>query len=426
MVWAVGNYSVDEKELQEQLDLANKQNENITTLVEENIDIFNEVTSKFADNLDNSLQNNTDLFKALKTDMLPDNVSRLFLQKEANRSTVLQFQKEFVDILNNTKFGMNKYRGWVKALNIESLRAKDGVDKNEPIHDIFDGLQEAFQYQGEHVKEHSEMMTLPTLICTIAYIFPGNARYLTYPLSQRYRLSCLDGTPHAFDSIYRQQHKELAYEYTVTSEVKKQEQGDDSIDVCSMGYIHPTCRGSVIGILNAVKDFIHSDPLMTGADVVDEKQIICKIAEYFPKRSTFAFFNLSLFRNDCENITAENFQNLFFDTEDARIACARKTKRELRICCRNIPNTCTTEEPVDPEGMNTFTEEWNAPRAMSLTSEIALLEANPTWTTESSDPSDPSDPTDLSENKGPTTGAGIVIPNLFVPLICLLNLMFVG
>ena len=417
LVWAVGNYTIYEQELQEQLDLANKQTENITTLVTENIDTFNEVTLKFADNLDDSLKNNTDLFKALETDLLPDDVGRLLRQKVADRTTVLTFQKEVVDILNDTTFGMKKYRGWVKALNVESLRAKSGVDKNEPIPDIFNGLQEAFKYQDKDVKEHDAMVTLPTLICTIAYIFPGNARYLTYPLSQSYRLSCLDGTPHAFDSVYKQQHKDLAYEYTITSEVHTQEQGDDSTDVCSRGYIHPTCRGSVIDIKNAVNDFIVSDPLMTDADVVDEKQIICNIAKYFPDRSTFAFFDLSVFRTNCENMDDNAFDDLFFDAEDDRSACVRKTRRELRTCCRNSPPTCTAPV-VDPVGMSTFLEEWNAPRAMSLSSEISLLEGNPLLLTV--------DTKYTAEKKGQTLGAGIVASNIFVSVICLIVLLFIG
>ena len=337
---ALDQFKQYETELREQVLIANNQTETISDMLDQNLVVFNDIVNSFADGLSDNAENQTELFDNLETDLNPDNTVDLLRQQTATLDTIIAQQAAVLAIVNDTKFEMETYSGWIRALNLIVTATLNGVTEGKSVQEILSLAQNAFQYQEDSVKQFSDLITLESLICCLTYTETDQASYRTFPL-ESIRSTCIDGNPETLSTSYITEHKELAKTFLITEEYDRQAavRADTSADVCDIGWDPPQCTGSVTDVVDAISTFVAEDTLMTDADVPDQRAVLCKIAAQYPTDATFAFWDLANFRinndPDCSTMSDDDLMYNGWDAEDAQYECERNAKRAVRDQCRS-------------------------------------------------------------------------------------------
>lgn len=293
---AIEEYRNDSKTLIHNIVEANKLQTNYTLVIDTLVNEFKNITEIVAETLgvfDEMLQHAHDIQETNITESEMKisqfrNLTRVILSV-TSRDNIHTKQDQLLNIFKNELFNFTEMEHWAHAENKLFEAVQDGTNGNRTVSYMCMNLN--FQPLITH-RRHQ--WPIRDVLCNMVFFHRKYIQYDHYDLTEM-RDHC-NQPAHDFplNSILLKRKKTMITE-TVRRSVEQWEIEDPD------------------RISNDAKNSLQQDDYMnTLGEFPDEKEVLCIIAEIFPRKMEYGFYTLSGFRprSKCGNLTTEIFTHL--------------------------------------------------------------------------------------------------------------------
>ncbi|XP_021349306.1 uncharacterized protein LOC110447738 isoform X2 [Mizuhopecten yessoensis] len=297
----IHKYQNDLKQLNEIIAEGNESETNCTQYLDYSIGLFINVTRTVVETLelfDHMRSQEIDLTQFEIKTALYRNVSAILLGN-VDKGNIHLKQNELLHILENDFFNMTEMESWVHTENALFDVVQEGInDSSVNILRMCYKLKDV----GLHTTGRGVNWPIQDVLCHLALFHPSHKEFDYYNM-ENIRDYCRR-TPDSFplNTVLLHRQNTLVQE-TIRRNVESSED-EDSAKLSDE-------------ISRALGFDEYMQPL---GKFPDEKEVLCNIAEMFPQRFKYAFYDLADFRprSTCSLLTTEKFEQLQLDAIETR------------------------------------------------------------------------------------------------------------